>query len=182
MKTSLKSTVVLVALLFSTNLGAQELHENLTEFKHLLGWFEVKVMLPDGQGGWRESGEGKAEFVANLGGRFIEENIVSTFGNGTLTMNNIIGVDPRDKELRLFAMDKEFGAMDVYTGMADGKSMVFTNLNSDKRFTSGDGQSLAFRLSFSYVSDEEHSLLVEYTNDEGKSWNPYARHQYKRMK
>ena len=169
------------ALLTSYNLSAQTLQDGLKKYEHLLGTFEVEVMMPTRDGGWTKGGEGKATFETILGGKFIQEKIKTTFGQGTLTMHNTIGIDPRESAFRLFAMDREYGSMDMYKGRAEGNDLIFDNLDSDKRFQSPTGESLAFRLNFVYISATEHHLLVEYTKDDGTTWYPYAKNIYKKI-
>lgn len=162
-------------------LNAQELMEGIKDYEHLLGDFEVTVLLPATDGEWREGGKGEASFIPTLGGRFIEENISASFGEGSLNMKNTIGLDPREGgKLRLVAMDKEYGAMDMYRGKKDGQKLIFDNLTSDARFENQNGQNLAFQLTFDMITHDLHTLLVEFTDDDGKSWKPYTKIEYRR--
>ncbi|MCE7995749.1 MAG: DUF1579 family protein [Roseivirga sp.] len=171
---------ILMLLVMTSGLSAQDLTSGVAPYKYLLGTFKVTVYLPDGNGDWNAGGGGTADFITTLSGTFIEENIATSIGSSTLTMKNTIGVDGRSKNLRLIAMDKEYSTMDVYHGKSDNKTLVFTNLKSDEAFETQNGESLSFRLTYRQLSASKNSLLVEFTKDKGKNWSPYARQEYLR--
>lgn len=178
------SLALLTIAILSKSLSAQEkniLRPHILDFEFLLGDFDVTVNLPDGNGGWNRAGNGKSVLTTALDGTFIEENKATGIGNTSLTMKNIIGIDPRTKEFRLFALDKEYGTMDIYRGRREDKSIVFDNVSSDARFVSQNGLSYAFRLTYAFVKKNENSLYVESTTDDGKTWTPYAKITYKRV-
>ncbi len=181
MKRRILNLSLLLSICFLiTSLKAQQsaLNPKLSNYAYLLGEFEVKVYLPDGNEGWKDGGEGTASYSTILEGTFIQENFAITIGNGTLTMNNILGIDPRTKELRLIALDKEYGTMDIYEGKIDQDTFFVSNLHSDARFELSNGDKLAFQLTYSPLTESSHRLLIEFTKDDGKSWHPYAKQYY----
>lgn len=161
-------------------LRAQTLNPKLKALSYMLGNWNVKTYHPNGKGGWKIPTTGKAEYATILEGTFIREKVKFNTGKSTLTMFNILGIDPRTKKLRMIAMDKEFGTMDVYKGDIQGRNAYLSNLRSDERFEDKAGNHWAFRLSFTFISNDEFSLLVEYTKNDGKSWKIFQKNVYHR--
>lgn len=70
--------------------------------------------------------------------------------------------------------------MDVYSGSSEGTVLKFNNLKSDEAFVSANGTASFFRLTYQKESDKMNSLVVEITTDQGKTWKPFAKHEYLR--
>lgn len=160
-------------------LSAQLIHP---ELNFLLGDFETRVLLPDGQGGWVAGGSGKARFYPILDGTFIREDLNLSFGKGTLTMSNSMGKDRRSDKLRMVAMDKEFSTMDVYYGKVEDTKVILDNIDSDLPFKTQDGKQISFRLTYSKISENENESFVEMTKDQGQTWLPYSKQRFIRVK
>lgn len=169
-------------LFFSFNLEAQQLNPKLTDFVYLLGTYDLTIYVPAGEDNWQEAGKGNASFTTILDGTFIQEDFFTTMGNTTLTMKNTIGVDARTEGLRLIAMDKEYGTMDVYEGEKEGDVITVSNITSDRPFVNDQGEAIAFRLTYSKVDAETNQLLVEFTKNKGETWMPYAKQVYRKKK
>lgn len=150
----------------------------LETLSYLKGQFKVRLFLPDGKGGWQETGGGTAEYKTILDGCYIRESVAVKTPRWTITMDNTIGIDGRTKQPRMIALDKEYSTMDVYEGKLDGSTLIFNNLHSDRRFTTSRGDKLAFRITLSRLDEHRHQMLVEYTKDEGQNWGPYVRQEF----
>ena len=178
-----KQRIMLLGLLILTmNLNAQDLNPKLKNFEYLLGKFTIEVFLPDVSGNWTKAGEGNAEVSTVLDGTFIQESVQTKFGGSSLTMFNLLGIDPRTKMPRFIATDKEYGTMDVYNGRSEGSALYLSNLNSDERFKTQNGDELAFNLTFTKVDDKSHQLLIEYSKNDGTSWQPYIKQRYSKVR
>lgn len=182
MKRQLLYLGALLIMSVATEASAQTLNKKLSAYQHFLGTFELEIYFPDPAGKFAKVGTGKATIGTALDGTFLQEEKATKVGQGGLTMLNIIGIDPRTGGFRLFAMDKEFGTMDIYLGKADGKNLVFDNVKSDAKFVNQNGSSLSFRLTYTFESVDRNILVVESTEDEGTTWKPYARAVYNRVK
>ncbi len=171
-------SIALFIILILTDTQAQSLNPKLESWENLIGDWKVLTYEPDSTGAWMAPTIGNAKISSILDGTFIKEEVIYSLNNGnTLTMYNILGVDPRNGKARYMALDKEYGTMDVYEGTLDSEKIMVSNLLSDEGFIS-DGQSLHFRLTFSKVRGGNHQLLVEYTNDYGKNWHPFSKNVY----
>lgn len=163
-----------------TAASAQNLVERLQGLNYMVGEWKAITYNPTADGGWDDGHPGTSKITTILDGTFIQEEAFFNMGGGIkLTMVNTLGIDPRTKEFRMMALDKEFGTMDVYKGTMKGDSFSVTNLKSDARFETQTG-ALAFRLSVAKSDEGVFSLLVEATNDDGKSWKAYSKIIYKK--
>ena len=175
----MKNLLFGIAFVTATVCTAQELkHEKL---KFLLGDYEVVANSPDGQGGWKATGSGKASFFTILEGTFVRETIVTSGQMGTLTMDNTIGFDGRTQTLRLIALDKEYSTMDVYHGKIEQNKLILDNLKSDAKFILDNGEEWSFKLTYEMISEDQNQLVVEFTKDDGKTWLPFAKNLFNRM-
>lgn len=91
-----------------------------------------------------------------------------------------IGFDARANQYKLSAMDREFGMMDIYLGKWENENLIFTNLESDAPYLMEDGQKLWFRLTYSEITQDSFTHLVEGTFDQGKTWFTFSRADFKR--
>ena len=94
-------------------------------------------------------------------------------------MHVIFGIDPRTGEYRTFALDREYGTMDVYRGAFENNSLIVDNLK-DEGFTLENGQKMHFKLSYDLTSKDKIELLVEFTLDKGNVWSPFQKLVYER--
>ena len=157
---------------------AQKVDNKLAPFYYLLGEYDIKVFSPDSTGQWRPDGTGVSTYSTLFDSTYIDELFVLNMTNATLTMRSTLGVDGRTKELRLVALDKEFSSMDVYAGKADGQKLVLSNLDTDEAFETENAGKISFRLTITPSQTCHHEMLVEYTNDQGKTWKKFSRQEY----
>lgn len=171
--------LILIALFF-TGLAsqAQKSENKLAPFYYLLGEYDIKVFSPDSAGQWRPDGTGVSIYSTLFDSTYIDEMFVLNMTNATLTMRSTLGVDGRTKELRLVALDKEFSSMDVYAGKAEGKKLILSNLDTDEAFETENAGKISFRLTVTPSQTCHHEMLVEYTNDQGKTWKKFSRQEY----
>ncbi|MDC6364878.1 MULTISPECIES: DUF1579 family protein [Flavobacteriaceae] len=131
---------------------------------------------------WHPIGSTASTITIEHQGKFMSEKVkyLSKYGEINLIIN--IGYDNRLKKFKLCAMDKEYGYMDIYNGEWINEDLVFTNLDSDIPVKLEDGRKLSFRLTYSKLSDQTFTHLVEGTFDKGKTWFSFSKSVYTRLK
>lgn len=165
-------------VLVTLNASAQTKNK-IKDYEFLIGEFEVQVYLPKGNGEWVAGGNGSASFYPILDNTFIREDIATTMGNTTFTMNNTFGTDGRSGQSRLIALDKEYSTMDVYHGKVEKENtLVYDNLNSDIPAKTSDGKEISFRITYSKLNENENQVFAEITLDKGETWRPYAKNKF----
>ena len=183
MKTSMSRLAILVLLSTMTltkSAVAQELADKLSDYSYMLGDWSVTSFVPQRNGEWKKGNPGQASISTELGGTVITKHQTMQLPSGTMTVMNVIGIDKRTGELRMFTIDKEYGAMDIYKGTPDGANIAVSNLGHDVPFKTQRGANLSFRVTIEKESADRHTLLVEATMNEGKTWFPYVKNVYER--
>jgi len=164
-----------ITLLAFVMAGAALGQDRMEAFQFLVGEYTVQGMQPEGDG-WVMMGEGVASVYPILGNTFLREELHIAFGEeSSLTMDNTFGIDSRHQEIRMMAIDEEYGNMDFYKGEIQEGALVFTNLHSDTPFETASGQKLSYRLTYRKLSDQQNESLVEVTTDRGATWQPYLK-------
>ena len=152
--------------------------KNSIEVLHFLegNWnidnYELKVEK------WKSLGNTSSKFILEHNGKFITEKVKYLTKYGEINMITSIGYDNRLKKFKLCAMDKEYGYMDIYFGEWINNNLVFTNLESDMPVQLDDGKELSFRLTYSKISNQSFTHLVEGTYDKGKTWFSFSKSTY----
>ncbi|HNP96776.1 MAG TPA: DUF1579 family protein [Cyclobacteriaceae bacterium] len=173
--------VIAVACLAPIYSRGQDLTERLSPLASLLGHFEVVTFTEDTDGKMSSGPVSQANIGTIHGGAFIREQVKYKSPGGDLDIVTYIGYDSRIGKFKLCAMDKQFQSMDIYHGQFEGKSLVFTNLNSDQPFQFGGGAEVHFKLTYIFT-DNGFEHLVEGTADRGITWFNFNRSTYKRIK
>lgn len=177
----IRTLSLLLFIISSQVVFSQKVKPHLKPYVYMLGHYNVEVYAPLPNGKWKQDGTGFATFTPIMDGTYIREDVSTATSTYNLTMINTMGIDSRSNKFKLFALDKEYGVMDVYEGQVSGDTIRVTNLHSDEKFIGQDGQEMSFRLTYNLVPEGAFELLVEFTTDEGRSWKPYARHRYKTL-
>ena len=180
-RTAILVAISIFALVLTAKAQDQNLAEKLSDYNYMLGDWTVTSFVPTQDGDWRKGNPGTASITTELGGTIITKRQTMQLPNGgTMTVMNVIGIDARTEELRMFTIDKEYGAMDIYKGTADGAAIKVSNLGHDVPFKTQDGGGISFRVSIEKESEDRHTLLVEGTMNEGKTWFPFVKNEYDR--
>ena len=88
-----------------------------------------------------------------------------------------IAYDQYRKLYRLIAVDDVWGLPDVYEGNIEDGKLVVNNLKSGTFFPIGENVWRGFRITLSLNADER-TMVVDKTDDNGKSWQPNFRITY----
>lgn len=155
--------------------------KNTVESIHFLSgnWNIDNYELKDKK--WKLIGTTNSKTILEYDGRFISEKVKYLTKFGEINMITNIGYDNRLKKFKLCAMDKEYGYMDIYYGEWINENLVFTNLKSDIPIKFEDGRELSFRLTYSKISDQTFTHLVEGSYDKGKTWFSFSKSVYTRL-
>ena len=173
-------TVFLLLGQMLVNAQTSDKSEKMEFFNFLLGDWTVKNLKLNKENSWELLGVTSSKNSMVLGGKFVKENVKYLSDFGEINMITYIGYDSRVKSYKLSAMDKEYGVMDIYLGQVNGKSVVFTNLNSDSPFIMKDGKQLWFKLTYKDITENSFTHLVEGTLDKGKTWFMFSKANFKR--
>lgn len=176
-RTSVKSIKLFVFIMTLTASFTQAQNNTIETLHFLKGnWKVDNYELVENQ--WKSIGTTHSKINLEHEGRFISEKVKYLSKYGEINMITNIGYDNRLKKLKLCAMDKEYGYMDIYFGEWIDNNLVFTNLESDLPVKLDDGKELSFRLTFSKKSSQTFTHLVEGTYDKGKTWFSFSRSIY----
>ncbi|MCL6275581.1 hypothetical protein M3P19_16320 [Muricauda sp. 2012CJ35-5] len=154
----------------------------LKELQFLEGEWSLENFETKDQKTWNSIGNSIAHVTLEHDGKFIQEKVKYITGFGEINMITYIGFDYRLGKLKLCAMDKEYGSMDIYEGDKVGDDFVFTNLKSDLAIAMQDGKKLNFKLTYATISDTGFEHWVEGTYDGGETWFPFSKSVYTKSK
>ncbi len=130
---------------------------------------------------WESVGITNSEITLELNGKFVSEKVTYLTKFGQLNMITMIGFDSRLNNFKLSNMGENYGYMDIYFGEWINEDLVFTNLESDLPSKLDDGRELSFRVTYSNMSHQGFTHLVEGTLDKGKTWFSFSKSVYSKI-
>lgn len=95
-------------------------------------------------------------------------------------MESYITYDQYRKVYRKAAVDDVWGVMDLYEGVLEGDTIVFTNLAAGTSFPVAEGVWRHFRLTLE-LKEGPRKMHIEKSDDGGKTWRPAFRVTYNRI-
>ena len=117
-----------------------------------------------------EVGQNESVYSRSLNGQLIEESHTVLGTGPAFPMRSFYSWDSVRGVYRLAAVDENGGMMDIYEGTLKGNALVMDNLAHGTFYALDDGREMAFRLNWTFVSDDEVDLRVEMSLDRGKTW------------
>lgn len=139
-------------------------------------WQSVTEMTNDGGQTWQAMPPQMVDIHLRHKGMLLAEIPADTSGGG-FHMETYISFDQYRNVYRKAAVDDVWGIMDMYEGqMVDGR-IVFTNLKADTSFPIADGVWRHFRLTLE-LARPSRQMMIEKSDDGGKSWQPAFRVNY----
>ena len=154
------------------------LNDRFNKIHYLIGDYDVTVFSSILSQGWVTTGNGSASF--SMGDTFITEKAKLTNKNSIITMNNTIGCDVDNDSFKLFALDIGLGKMNVFKGSILDGILTFCSVESDLKNEDKYEEELCFKLIYKQLSDLENELVVGCSKDNGKTWYPFLKNNYKR--
>ncbi len=115
-------------------------------------------------------GNNESVYTRSLDGQLIEESHTVLGTGPAFPMRSFYTWDARKQVYRLAAIDQNGGMMDVYEGSLIDNRLVMNNLAHETFYATADGSEMAFRLNWTFVSDDTIDLRVEMSLDQGESW------------
>ena len=161
-----------------STINKEVLNDRFNMIRYLIGDFDVQVFSSLPTKGWVQTGEGSASY--HLEDTFILEKTRLVKENRIITMNNTIGCDTEKDTFRLFTLDTDIGAMNVFKGNVIDNILIFNNIESDIKIKNEYGDCYAFKLIYKQLSELENELVVGCSKDEGKTWFPFLKNRYLR--
>ena len=163
---------------YMSSINKEVLNDRFNTIHYLLGDFDVIVYSSLPSKGWIEAGKGSASY--QLEDTFITEKIRLVKEHRIITMNNTIGCDAERDTFRLFTLDTDIGAMNVFKGSILDNILIFNNIESDIKIKNEFGDCYAFKLIYKQLSELENELVVGCSKDNGKTWFPFLKNRYLR--
>ena len=117
-----------------------------------------------------EVGQNESVYSRSLNGQLIEESHTVLGTGPAFPMRSFYSWDGRKGVYRLAAVDENGGMMDIYEGSLTDNTLVMDNLAHETFYALEDGREMAFRLNWTFVSDDEVDLRVEMSLDQGETW------------
>ena len=88
--------------------------------------------------------------------------------------------EPTTDKYRVSVLDRAYGILDIYEGDLEGNTLQVDNLATATRFETAGGARMAFRLTWEFVSETSYRQTIDLTTDEGATWAPFMRSDYRR--
>lgn len=117
-----------------------------------------------------EVGRNESVYRRSLNGQLIEESHTVLGTGPAFPMRSFYSWDGGKGVYRLAAVDENGGMMDIYEGTLADNTLVMDNLAHGTFYALEDGRVMAFRLNWTFVSDDEVDLCVEMSLDRGETW------------
>lgn len=163
---------------YMSTVNKEVLNSRFCKIHYLIGDFDVVVYSSMPSSGWVKTGSGSAIF--SLENTFITEKVKLTNENSIITMDNTIGCDLERNTFKLFTLDIGLGNMNVFKGTILDGILTFCSIDSGLKNRDGYDDSLCFKLIYKQLSEFENELVVGCSKDNGKTWFPFLKNNYKR--
>ena len=154
------------------------IYNRFSSINFLVGSYNIEVFSYVHAKGWVKSGVGSSEFV--MEDTFITEKVKLNKENCIVNLTNTIARDESNKAFRLLSLDIPMGSIDFYKGEIKNETLIFNNLESDTKIKNKYGEDVSFKLIYKTLSENKNELVVGYTKDNGKTWNPFVKNIYTR--
>lgn len=163
---------------YMSTINKEILNNHFSKIHYLIGEFDVVVYSSILSSGWIKTGEGTASY--RFKNTFITEKIKLVKEDGVITMNNTIGCDLEKNTFKLFTLDVDSGKMDVFKGNILDGVLILCSIDSGLKNQNEYDNSLRFKLIYKQLSEFENELVVGCSKDNGKTWFPFLKNNYKR--
>ena len=157
-------------LLLMTGAASRAESEAMQALAFLDGTWTATYYAYADDGSKTEIGHNESVYSRSLNGQLIEESHTVLGTGPAFPMRSFYSWDGRKGVYRLAAVDENGGMMDIYEGSLTDNTLVMDNLAHETFYALEDGREMAFRLNWTFVSDDEVDLRVEMSLDQGETW------------
>ena len=157
-------------LLLMTGAASRAESEAMQALAFLDGTWTATYYAYADDGSKTEVGRNESVYSRSLNGQLIEESHTVLGTGPAFPMRSFYSWDGRKGVYRLAAVDENGGMMDIYEGSLTDNTLVMDNLAHETFYALEDGREMAFRLNWTFVSDDEVDLRVEMSLDQGETW------------
>lgn len=147
----------------------------------LAGAWDMTVFTTSDDGATWNPGPGQVVNLQFAHKGFMLEEIPKALDGPGFHMRSYLTYDQYRKVYRKAALDDVWGILDLYEGKLEGDRLVLTNLESGTFFPVADGKWRGFRLTLE-LKEDNRWIWIDKTDDEGASWQPAFKIEYKRRK
>lgn len=134
-------------------------------------WRMTTNVTSDNGSTWQPVAEETVVFELRHKGMLLAEKPMSISADG-FNMETYLTFDQYRGVYRKVAIDDSWGVMDTYEGKFEGSQLILTNLKSGTSFPVGNDKWRFFRLNIELPSGDRRSMLIEASDDGGKTWLP----------
>lgn len=169
-RTALMPALLLVALLvpataaFGMKKVSTEAPEELQRWSFLLGRWKMDSRRYSLEGPVIESNSGTATFSMALSGLRIQERHSTTLGGKPMETLSLFSFHPERKQWQVARTDSLHHTFGVMQGTGEGDSIVLFEKDPDP------DDAVTRRLTYTKKSPDEFGLLLEFSEDKGKTW------------
>ncbi len=157
--------------------ASQKPYEMMQKLAPLVGkWSMDTEITNDGGATWQKVPAQTVDVTFRHKDMLLAEVPATTEGPG-FHMESYISYDQYRQSYRKAAVDDVWGIMDVYEGSEEEDTIVFTNMKSGTFFPIAEGVWRGFRLTME-VKRPVRRMMIEKTDDDGKSWQQAFRLTY----
>ena len=166
----IRPVLFVTLLLLITGAASRAESEAMQALAFLDGTWTATYYAYADDGSKTEIGHNESVYSRSLNGQLIEESHTVLGTGPAFPMRSFYSWDGRKGVYRLAAVDENGGMMDIYEGSLTDNTLVMDNLAHETFYALEDGREMAFRLNWTFVSDDEVDLRVEMSLDQGETW------------
>lgn len=158
--------------------GSGETVSGMSRLSYMIGEWEVVSIDQHEEVQYRAS----STIRPTLDGRALAEKTTATWDGKQWEVQIYRAYDRFQEQYRMAILDNYTGLLDIYEGRFDGALLHQSNLDSGTYVQTEEGQKLFFRGTTERISEDHFIIRGDYSADQGRTWAPAGRYEYRRKK
>lgn len=147
-------------------------HAEMQKLAPMVGtWTLAMEYSPDDGATWQKAPSSEVQFSYQMKNLILGEKPLDE-SSVTFQTASFYSYDQYRKTYRIAVLDDTWGIMDIYEGNIENGILVATNLKAGTTFPMSETVSRAFRLNITIADSTERKMIIEKSDDGGKSWQP----------
>lgn len=134
-------------------------------------WSMIMEYSPDDGANWQKAPASEVTYSYQMKNLILGE-VPSDDAASTFQTASFYSYDQYRKTYRIAVLDDTWGIMDIYEGNIEDGFLVATNLKAGTTFPIDEKISRAFRLKIEFSNQSERKMIIDKSDDGGKSWQP----------